>query len=76
MYGKTTFFYIHGDRPARLSENSNFLSDRGKLGKITGGIYLISESMLTSEDNFFEFNEDMGERAFSDSLLGSSLVTS
>ncbi len=25
----------------RLSENSNFLSDRGKLGKITGGIYLI-----------------------------------
>jgi hypothetical protein len=27
--------------PGRLSENSNFLSDRGKLEKITGGIYLI-----------------------------------
>jgi hypothetical protein len=27
--------------PRRLSENSNIFSDRGKLEKITGGIYLI-----------------------------------
>jgi hypothetical protein len=47
----------------RLFENSRFLSDRGKLEKITGGICVISRTRSSqAEDNFFEFTEDMGEK--------------
>ena len=53
-------FYFEISRS--LSDYSNFFSDRGKHEKIPGGIYLISESTLTSEDKFFVFNEEMGKK--------------
>ena len=53
-----------------ISESTLTCSKSRNFKKISTAIYLISESTLTCEHYFLEIPKSLGERAFSDRLLG------